>query len=117
MQEQNGEFAENIIQNWRNRLQSSEKHAKIENIERIGVLSFGIHFYERSRSMESISGILQQQQVETALKTQMSVLRKSMDVQRNIGELLVGLIEGAASQTVEAPAKSPGLGENLDVFV
>jgi len=60
-----------------------------------------------------ISGILQQQQAETALKVQMSVLQKSMDVQRSVGELLVGLIEGAAPQTL---AKSPGLGENLDVF-
>ena len=66
--------------------------------------------------MEPISGILHQQQAETALKVQMSVLKKSMDVERNIGELLVGLIEGSAPQTVHSPAKSPGLGEKLDVF-
>ena len=66
--------------------------------------------------MEPISGILQQQQVETALKVQMSVLRKSMDVHQSVGELLIGLIEGAAPKTVETPAKSPGLGEKLDVF-
>jgi len=60
-----------------------------------------------------ISGALQQQQAETALKVQMSVLQKSMDVQRNVGEMLVGLIEAAA---VQAPGKSLGLGANFDVF-
>ena len=63
-----------------------------------------------------ISGIMQQQQAETALKVQMSVLKKSMDVQRNIGEMLVGLIETASPQAVQAPAKTPGLGGNIDVF-
>jgi len=66
--------------------------------------------------MDPISGILQQQQSETALKVQMSVLQKSMDVQRNVGELLVGLIEVSAPQTVQTPVKSPGLGGKLDVF-
>ena len=66
--------------------------------------------------MELISGILHQQQAETALKVQMSVLQKSMDVQRNVGELLIGLIEGAAPETIQTLAKSPGLGEKLDVF-
>ena len=66
--------------------------------------------------MEPISGILQQQQAETALKVQMSVLKKSMDVERSVGELLVGLIEGSAPQAVHSPAKTPGLGERLDVF-
>jgi len=66
--------------------------------------------------MEPISGILAQQQAETAMKVKMSVLRKSMDVQKDVGELLVGLIEGAAPKTVETPLKSPGLGDRLDVF-
>lgn len=60
-----------------------------------------------------ISGILQQQQAETALKVQMSVLQKSMDVQRNVGEMIVGLIEGAAMQT---PGRSIGLGTSFDAF-
>jgi len=60
-----------------------------------------------------ISGILQQQQAETALKVQMSVLQKNMDVQRSVGEMLVGLIEGATLQT---PGKSIGSGANFDVF-
>jgi len=64
--------------------------------------------------MEPISGALHQSQAETALKVQMSVLQKSMDVQQNVGELLVGLIEGAAPP--QTPAKSPGLGENFDAF-
>jgi len=60
-----------------------------------------------------ISGIMQQQQAETALKVQMSVLQKNMDVQRNVGEMLVGLIEAA---TVQSPGKTPGLGANFDAF-
>ena len=63
-----------------------------------------------------ISGIQQQQQAETALKVQMSVLQKSMDVQRGVGEMLVGLIETAAPQAMHSPAQTPGLGENIDVF-
>ena len=59
-----------------------------------------------------ISGALQQQQAETALKVQMSVLQKNMDVQRSVGEMLVGLIEAAA---VNPPGKSLGLGANFDV--
>ena len=64
-----------------------------------------------------ISGILQQQQAETALRVQMSVLQKSMDVQRSVGEMLVGLIETVAPQTMHTPVKTPGLGENIDTFV
>ena len=60
-----------------------------------------------------ISGALQQQQAETALKVQMSVLQKSMDVQQSVGEMLVGLIETAVLQT---PGKSIGLGANFDIF-
>jgi translation elongation factor EF-Ts len=63
-----------------------------------------------------ISGILQQQQAETALKVQMSVLQKSMDVQRNVGEILVGLIETAAPNTMQTSVQTPGLGENIDLF-
>jgi len=63
-----------------------------------------------------ISGILQQQQAETALKVQMSVLQKSMDVQRSVGEMLVGLIETASPQAMQTPVKTPGLGENIDLF-
>ena len=66
--------------------------------------------------MNPISGVLQQQQAETALKVQMSVLRKSMDVQQSVGELLVGLIEGSAPDSVQAPVKTAGLGENFDAF-
>jgi hypothetical protein len=61
-----------------------------------------------------ISGALQQQQAETAFKVQMSVLKKSMDVQRSVGELLVGLIEGVAP--LQSTGKAIGLGEKFDVF-
>jgi hypothetical protein len=60
-----------------------------------------------------ISSVLQQQQAETALKVQMSVLQKSMDVQKNVGEMLVGLIDAAALQT---PGRTIGLGGNFDTF-
>jgi hypothetical protein len=63
-----------------------------------------------------ISGALHQQQAETALKVQMSVLQKSMDVQRNVGELLVSLIETSAPPSMQTPVKTPGLGAALDVF-
>ena len=63
-----------------------------------------------------ISGALQQQQAETAMKVQMSVLKKSMDVQRGIGEMIVGLIESASPKSMQTPPKSPGLGERFDVF-
>jgi len=63
-----------------------------------------------------ISGILYQQQAETAMKVQMSVLQKSLDVQRSVGEMLVGLIETAAPQSMHTPAKTSGLGENIDLF-
>jgi hypothetical protein len=63
-----------------------------------------------------ISGVLHQQQAETALKVQMSVLQKNMDVQRGIGEMLVGLIEAAAPQAMQTPAKTVGLGNHIDVF-
>jgi hypothetical protein len=60
-----------------------------------------------------ISNALQQQQAQTALKVQMSVLQKTQDVQKNLGEALVGLIEGAALQT---PGKAIGAGTNFDAF-
>ena len=69
-----------------------------------------------------ISGVLQQKQAETAMKVQVSLLKKSMDVQKNVGEMLVGLIETvpkaeqASLKVVQSPAKTPGLGERLDVF-
>ena len=63
-----------------------------------------------------ISGMLQQQQAETAMKVQMSVLQKSMDVQRNVGEMLVGLIETAAPPMMQTPARTAGLGEHIDLF-
>lgn len=60
-----------------------------------------------------ISSAVQTSQAETALKVQMSVLKKSMDVQKNIGEMIVGLIDSAAMQT---PGKSVGLGNKIDLF-
>ncbi len=46
------------------------------------------------------------------MKTQMSVLQKSMDVQKNVGEMLIGLIDSAA----QASGKALGSGANFDAF-
>ncbi len=59
-----------------------------------------------------ITSALQQQQAQVAMKTQMSVLQKSMDVQKNVGEMLIGLIDSAA----QAPGKALGSGANFDAF-
>ena len=63
-----------------------------------------------------ISGALQQQQELTALKVQTSVLQKTKDVEQSVGEMLVGLIESAAPQALQSPAKTAGLGENFEAF-
>jgi hypothetical protein len=60
-----------------------------------------------------ISNALQQQQAQTALKVQMSVLQKTQDVQKSLGEALVGLIDGAALQS---SGKAIGAGANFDAF-
>ncbi|MDR3199270.1 MAG: putative motility protein [Planctomycetaceae bacterium] len=60
-----------------------------------------------------ISDALQQQQALTAMKVQMSVLQKTQDVQKNLGEALIGLIEGAASQS---PGKAIDAGANFDAI-
>ena len=63
-----------------------------------------------------ISGAILQQQEATALGVQMAVLKKSMDVQRSVGEMLVGLIESAAPQALQSPVKTAGLGERFDAY-
>ncbi len=60
-----------------------------------------------------IAGALQQQQQQVAMQVQMSVLQKSQDVQKQVGEALVGMIQGAAMQT---PGKAIGSGANFDAF-
>ena len=59
-----------------------------------------------------ISSALQQQQQQIALQTQMSVLQKSMDVQKDLGNMIVGLIDSAA----QASGKALGTGTNFDAF-
>jgi hypothetical protein len=60
-----------------------------------------------------IEGALLQQQQQTALKVQMSVLQKNQEVQKEIGELVVGLISNAA---LETPGKAIGKGNGFDVY-
>ena len=59
-----------------------------------------------------VASALQQQQQQIALQTQMSVLQKSMDVQKDLGNMIVGLIDSAA----QAPGKALGSGANFDAF-
>lgn len=60
-----------------------------------------------------ISSAIAQQQQQVAMETQMSVLKTTMNVQKDIGEALVGLIQGAALQT---PGKAIGLGTKFDTY-
>ena len=60
-----------------------------------------------------ISSALQQQQQQIATQVQMSVLQKTQDVQKQIGEAIVGLIEGAA---LSSPGKAIGSGANFDAY-
>ncbi|MDR3182671.1 MAG: YjfB family protein [Planctomycetaceae bacterium] len=60
-----------------------------------------------------ITSIIQQQQEQTALQVGMSVLKKNMEVQKEVGEMIVGLIQNA---TVPTPGKAVGLGSNFDAF-
>lgn len=58
-----------------------------------------------------ISSAIQQQQEQIALQTQMSVLKKSMDVEKEVGSMLIGLIESAAS-----PGQELGMGAKFDAY-
>lgn len=60
-----------------------------------------------------IAGALQQQQELMAFKTQMSVLKTSMNVQKEVGEAIIGLIDSASMQT---PGKTVGLGGKFDAY-
>lgn len=62
-----------------------------------------------------IETAIAQQQQQVALKTQMSVLKKTMDVEKEIGEAMVGLISDAAA-TMQTPGKAIGMGQNFDAF-
>ena len=60
-----------------------------------------------------ISDTIQQQQAQIAMQTQVSALKKGMDVQKQVGEALIGLIDSAAMQT---PGKAIGLGDQFDTY-
>lgn len=61
-----------------------------------------------------ISNAIALQQQQVAMDTQMSVLKKSMDVQEQVGEAIVGLIQNAAS--MQTPGKAIGLGNKFDAY-
>lgn len=54
---------------------------------------------------------IQQQQVN--LQVQTSVLKKSLEVQKQTGELIIGMLQAAIQQPA---GKAVGLGANLDVY-
>ncbi|MDR1924260.1 MAG: hypothetical protein LBQ66_07795 [Planctomycetaceae bacterium] len=60
-----------------------------------------------------IANAIQQQQAQTALKTQMTVLQKTRSVEKEIGEALIGLIAGAALQS--APSLDAKIGRGIDI--
>jgi len=60
-----------------------------------------------------IANAIQQQQQQMAMQVQMSVLQKTQDVQKQLGEAVVGLIQGAALST---PGKAVGSGANFDAY-
>ena len=68
--------------------------------------------------MDSLSGMIssavQFQQEKTQLEVQMSVMKKTLQVEKEVGEMLVALIEQSAG-TTQTPGKAVGLGANLDV--
>lgn len=61
-----------------------------------------------------ISNAIAQQQQQVAMETQMSVMKKTLDVQKDMGEAIVGLIEGAAN--MQTPGKAIGMGQNFDTY-
>ena len=70
--------------------------------------------------MDSLSGMIssavQLQQEKTNMEVQMGVLKKTLQVEKEVGEMLVGLIaQSANTNATQTPGKAVGLGANLDV--
>lgn len=65
-------------------------------------------------TMDPIIGnaILQQQQ-QTQMQVQMSVMKTTMDTQKMLGEVILGLLDSAAMAT---PSKSVDSGHNFDAY-
>ncbi len=63
-----------------------------------------------------IAGALQQQQQQVAMQVQMSMLQKTQNVQKQMGEMIVGLIDSAASAGMQTPGKAIGAGANFDAY-
>ncbi|MGL6197256.1 MAG: YjfB family protein [Thermoguttaceae bacterium] len=54
------------------------------------------------------------QQEMTALKVQMSVMKKTLSVEKSIGEAIIGLLDSAL-EAAPRGGKTEGIGENIDV--
>ncbi|GHT28396.1 hypothetical protein FACS18942_08770 [Planctomycetales bacterium] len=62
-----------------------------------------------------IDNAVAMQQEQIATKIQFSMLKKTMDVQKDMGEAIIGLIDNAAS-VMQTPGKTIGLGNNFDAY-
>ncbi len=62
-----------------------------------------------------IAGALQQQQAQTAMKVQMTMLQKTMEVNKELGQAMIGMIESAAVP-LQSPGKAIGAGVNFDAY-
>ena len=60
-----------------------------------------------------VSGAILQQQQQIAMQVQASVLQKTQDVQKQLGEAIVGLIQDAV---VPMPGKALGSGTTFDIY-
>ena len=64
----------------------------------------------------AISSAVQFQQDKINMEVQMGVMKKGLEVQKEVGEMLVGLIQQAAGTgNAQTPGKAVGLGSSLDV--
>ena len=63
--------------------------------------------------MDLINSAVQQQQAQTQMQVGVSMLKKTIDNQKMLGEMIVGLIDASTMQT---PSKSVDSGKNFDVY-
>ncbi len=62
-----------------------------------------------------IAGAIQQQQAQTAMQVQMTMLQKTMEVNKELGQAVIGLIESAATP-LQSPGKAIGMGSKFDAY-
>ena len=56
------------------------------------------------------------QQEKTNMEVEMAVMKKSLGIQKMLGEAMIGLIsQAAATSTAQTPGKAVGLGDKMDI--